>query len=581
MKKLCGLMLISVFSYLCTAAEVTNLKPLLDEIWQYELSVDPIMASRQGVHDYDDKLADFSSEALTNKDLQFREFLKQLAQLDNGQLSRSEQISLLIQQRRLQNYVDQYSFNAHFMPLTAESGFHSGLAFLPRSSRFKSLLDYQNYLARLEQFPDFFAQQIHWMQQGLQSGFVQPKVVLQGFEDSVKAFIHDSAAESLFYAPFNDFQNSSIDITQQQKLREQASLVIEKKVFSAYKQFYDFLTTEYIPNSKQDIAAKSLPKGAAFYQNRSDYYTTTNMSVDDIHALGLSEVKRIRSEMQSIVNQLEYDGNINQFIDYLRTDKKFYAQSADELIKQASYIAKKMDARLPLLFNYLPRTPYGVEPVPENIAPKYTTGRYISPNRDDQPGYYWVNTYALDKRPLYALTALTLHEAVPGHHLQISLSREMQDLPEVRRFTYISAFGEGWGLYSEFLGKEVGMYQDPYDEFGRLSYEMWRACRLVVDTGMHIKGWSRQKAIDFMLENTALSEHNVTTEVDRYISWPAQALSYKIGELSIKKLRAQAELALGDKFDIRTFHHALLEHGSVPLSVLEQNIQSFIHQQKD
>lgn len=579
MKKFCGLLLLSVFSYLCSATEVTKLQPLLNKIWQYELSIDPILASRQGVHDFDDQLADFSPEALAKRDLRFRQFLKELSGIDKAQLERSEQISLLIQQRRLQNYVDQYSFNAHFMPLTAESGFHSDLAFLPRASRFKNLMDYQNYLVRLEQFPRYFEQQIYWMQKGLNTGFMQPKVVLMGFEDSVKAFIHGSAQESVFYTPFKDFKDTNTTASQQQTLREQASLIISKKVFNAYQRFYDFLINEYIPNSKQNIAAKSLPNGAAFYQNRSNFYTTTNMSVDDIHALGLSEVKRIRGEMQSIVNQLEYDGNINQFIEYLRTDKRFYAQSADELIKQASYIAKKMDAKLPLLFNYLPRTPYGVEPVPESIAPKYTTGRYISPTRDDQPGYYWVNTYALDKRPLYALTALTLHEAVPGHHLQISLSREMQDLPDVRRYTYISAFGEGWGLYSEFLGKEVGMYQDPYDEFGRLSYEMWRACRLVVDTGMHIKGWSRQRAIDFMLENTALSKHNVTTEIDRYISWPAQALSYKIGELSIKKLRAQAEQALGDNFDIRTFHHPVLKHGSVPLFVLEENIQQFIKKQ--
>ena len=258
---------------------------------------------------------------------------------------------------------------------------------------------------------------------------------------------------------------------------------------------------------------------------------------------------------------------------------QFYAETPAELIKQASYIAKKMDAKLPQLFNMLPRTPYGVEAVPKSIAPKYTTGRYISPTRDNQPGYYWVNTYALNKRPLYALTALTLHEAVPGHHLQISLAREMDDLPEVRRYTYISAFGEGWGLYSEFLGKEVGMYEGHYDEFGRLSYEMWRACRLVVDTGMHMKGWPRQKAIDYMLENTALSEHNVTTEIDRYISWPAQALSYKIGEITIKSLRKKAERALGEKFDIRQFHYAVLKHGSVPLSILEENIQNFIDTQ--
>jgi uncharacterized protein (DUF885 family) len=579
MKKFCCLLLLSLFSYVCSASVATKLQPLLDEIWQYELSISPILATRQGIHDFDDKLADISPKALAKQDSRYHDFLKKLSQIDKAKLSRAEQISLLIQQRRLQNYVDQYRFNAHYMPLTAESGFHSGLAFLPRSSRFKNMVDYQNYLARLAQFPTYFEQQIYWMKKGLQTGFVQPKVVLQGFEDSVKAFIHDSHEDSVFYVPFKDFQDANVDSMQQQKLREHASEIITNQVFAAYQKFYDFLITDYIPNSKENIAAKSLPNGAAFYQNRSDFYTTTNMSVDDIHSLGLSEVKRIRGEMQSIVNQLEYDGDINQFIQYLRTDKKFYAQTADELIKQASYIAKKMDSKLPQLFNYLPRTPYGVEPVPKSIAPKYTTGRYISPTKDNQPGYYWVNTYALDKRPLYALTALTLHEAVPGHHLQISLSREMQDLPEVRRYTYISAFGEGWGLYSEFLGKEVGMYNDPYDEFGRLSYEMWRACRLVVDTGMHIKGWSRQRAIDFMLENTALSEHNVTTEIDRYISWPAQALSYKIGELTIKKLREQAEQALGDNFDIRTFHHAVLEHGSVPLSILEENIQNFITQQ--
>lgn len=578
MKKLCCLLVLSFSSYVCSAPEITKLGSLLDEIWQYELSINPILASRQGIHGFDDKLTDISPQALAKQDSQSRKYLEQLSHIDKSELNRAEQISLLIQQRRLQNHVDKYRFNAHYMPLTSESGFHSRLAFLPRSNRFKTLVDYQNYLARLEQFPVYFEQQIDWMRKGIQSGFVQPKVVLQGVENSVKAFIHDSAQDSIFYAPFNDIHSTSINTVQQQKLREQADLIIMDKVVSTYQGFYDFLIDEYIPKSKTNIAAKSLPNGAAFYQNRSNFYTTTQMSVDDIHSLGLSEVKRVRDEMQAVVDQLKYKGNINQFIQYLRTDKKFYAQTADELIKQASYIAKKMDAKLPQLFQHLPRTPYGVEPVPENIAAKYTTGRYISSTKDDQPGYYWVNTHALDKRPLYALTALTLHEAVPGHHLQISLSREMQDLPDVRRYTYISAFGEGWGLYSEFLGKEVGMYKDPYDEFGRLSYEMWRACRLVVDTGMHIKGWSRQKAINFMLENTALSEHNVRTEIDRYISWPAQALSYKIGELTIKKLRKQAELELGEQFDLRAFHHAILEHGSVPLSVLEANIQQFIQQ---
>jgi uncharacterized protein (DUF885 family) len=579
MKKLYRLLILSLLSFACSATQSSKLQILLDEIWQYELSISPIFATSQGVHDFDNKLADISPDALLNQDSQFREFLKKLSLIDKSELNRTEQISLLIQQRNLQNNIDEYSFNAHYMPLTSESSFHSSLAFLPRSSRFETVVDYQNYLVRLKQFPSYFEQQINWMRKGIQTGFIQPKVVLQGFEDSVRAFIHDSPEDSIYYAPIHDLLAASVNPIQHQKLTEQAEKIISNHVFSAYQNFYDFLVSEYIPKSKTTIAAMSLPNGSAYYQNRSNFYTTTQMSVDDIHSLGLDEVKRIRGEMQAVINQLEYQGTINQFIQYLRTDKKFYAQTADELIKQASYIAKKMDAKLPQLFNYLPRTPYGVEPVPANIAPKYTTGRYISPTNDSQPGYYWVNTYALDKRPLYALTALTLHEAVPGHHLQISLSREMTELPEVRRFTYISAFGEGWGLYSEFLGKEVQMYDDPYDEFGRLSYEMWRACRLVVDTGMHQKGWSRQQAIDYMLENTALSEHNVTTEIDRYISWPAQALSYKIGELTIKKLRKQTEEALGDNFDIRAFHHAVLEHGSVPLSVLETNIKRFIQQQ--
>ena len=581
MKKFCGLLILSFFSYLCSASNShsAKLQPLLDEIWQYNLSIRPILATSQGIHDFDNKLADMSPDALKDQDSNFRDFLKKLSFIDKTKLNRTEQISLLIQQRNLQNNIDEYRFNTHYMPLTSESSFHSSLAFLPRSSRFKTLVDYQNYLARLEQFPTYFEQQINWMRKGIQTGFIQPKVVLQGFEDSVKAFIHDSPEDSVFYAPFLDLQIAVVEPIEHKKLTKQATEIITNHVFAAYQKFYNFLVSEYVPSSKTNIAALSLPNGRAYYQNRSDFYTTTQMSVDEIHTLGLDEVNRIRGEMQTIINHLEYDGSISQFIEYLRTDKKFYAETAEELIQQASYIAKKMDAKLPQLFNYLPRTPYGVEAVPENIAPKYTTGRYISPTNNTQPGFYWVNTYALDKRPLYALTALTLHEAVPGHHLQISLSREMKELPEVRRFTYISAFGEGWGLYSEFLGKEVNMYDDPYDEFGRLSYEMWRACRLVVDTGMHIKGWSRQKAIDYMLLNTALSEHNVTTEIDRYISWPAQALSYKIGELTIKRLRKQAEEALAENFDLRAFHHAVLEHGSVPLSVLDANIQQFIKQQ--
>lgn len=561
-------------SYAATAPE--KLDQILAEIWQYRLSVDPLEATKRGQHQYDSLLKDLSPSALQAEDLKYQQFLQQLDQIDDNQLSHQQKISKLMQVSVLQNQLDEYRFHSHYIPITSESGFYSELAFLPKSMPFKTADDYQQYLTRLAEFPRYFEQQISWMKKGIKTGRVQPKAVLDGFAQSIKSFVTEDPRDSQFFAPFKLLTNSDFTAGQQAHLVTQGETVINKSVLPSYQAFHDFLVTDYIPNAKQDIAVSSWKNGAKFYQNRSDYYTSTKINVADIHKTGLAEVKRIRQEMQAVLDTLNFDGDINQFIEHLRSSEQFYAKSADELLMRASYIAKRIDATLPQLFYTLPRIPYGVAPVPDNIAPKYTTGRYIAPTRDDQPGYYWVNTYGLDKRPLYALPALTLHEAVPGHHLQISLASEMQDLPPVRRYTYISAFGEGWGLYSEYLGKEVGIYTTPYEEFGRLSYEMWRACRLVVDTGMHMQGWSRQQAIDYMLENTALSEHNVTTEVDRYISWPAQALSYKIGELTIKRLRKKAELALGDDFDLRAFHDAVLEYGSVPLAILEQNIDTFI-----
>ena len=551
----------------------TQLQPLLNEIWQYELSISPGMAKSRGQKPKR-ALSDISLAALDAQAIEFQRLLTALEKIDSTQLSDSENITLLMQKYRIQNYVDMHKFKEYRVPITSEYGFHSGLGRQASNTRIKNAEQLTSYMMLLNEMPGHFSQQIAYMQEGMQVGQVQPKAVLQGYEESVLAFIAETPDESPFYKAFADMPE---ELKTEETLLAAESAIA--KVSESYQQFYDFLTNDYIPMAKRDISVKTWPDGEAFYQNRIKYYTTTDMTAQEIHQLGLSEVARIRAEMQTIVDELEFDGNINQFIEFLRTDPRFYAQTPEDLIITASYIAKKMDAQLPKLFKKLPRTPYGVAPVPESIAPKYTTGRYVSPSGDEQPGYYWVNTYALDKRPLYALPALTLHEAVPGHHLQISLAAEMTELPEVRRSTYISAFGEGWGLYSEYLGLEVGMYDDPYDNFGRLSYEMWRACRLVVDTGMHMFGWSRDKALNYMLENTALSEHNVRTEIDRYISWPAQALSYKIGEIKIKQLRAEAEERLGDKFDIRDFHDAVLAHGSVPLFVLEKNIKRFIEQE--
>ncbi|WP_282111272.1 DUF885 domain-containing protein [Shewanella algicola] len=554
-----------------------DLQTLIDKSWELTLAYSPELAASLGNKDAASKLTDLSPESLAQKDQRIKTLLKQLAALDRSELSSASVINADMLQAQLQNDVDLYRFHDHYLPITAESGFHAYIASIAKSS-FNNIEDYQQYIAKLEDMPRYFEQQTFWLKQGLASGITPAKITLKGFEDSISAFIVEPQ-KSGYFKPFTNYPNH-FSAAQKTALTLQGLELVSNTVLPLYQQFYDFMTEQYIPNARSEIAASALPDGPAFYQNRVNYYTTVDMSAEQVHQLGLEEVARIRAEMEAIIQQVKFDGSFADFLHFLRTDPKFYPKSADELLKEAAFIAKKADAMLPKYFGKLPRTPYGIAPVPAEIAPKYTTGRYSGSNRDDEPGYYWVNTYALDKRPLYELEALTLHEAVPGHHLQISLNKELTDLPNFRRYSYISAFGEGWGLYSEYLGLEAGFYQDPYSNFGRLTYEMWRAARLVVDTGMHSKDWTRQQAIDFMARNTALSMHNVTTEIDRYISWPGQALSYKIGELTIKRLRAKAETELGADFNLRAFHDAVLENGSIPMSVLEQMIDQFILQQQ-
>lgn len=558
------------------ANEHSKLNGLMEEIWQWELQMDPVLATRLGHKQQIGRLKDLSPQALAQNNAKAKLFMQRLKTIKIDRLDSSGQISLSVQTLRLKNHIDKYTFQDQSLPFTSESGFYSTLAFLPNTHKFNSLKDFHFYLERLSDFPSHFNQQTYWLREGIKIGMTQPREVIEIVPQLVKNFVVENPTESVFYRPFARESVEFLDNENWQALQKEAQHIIANQVMVAYQKFHEFLNQEYLPAAKQDLGAISWPNGAAYYQNRAAYYTTTSLTAEEIHQLGLSEVKRIRGEMQQVVDALNYKGDLAQFIHFLRTDPQFYAKTEHELLQYAAYLSKKIDAQLPKLFSYLPRTPYGVAPVPASIAPNYTTGRYIAPNKDTEPGYYWVNTYALDKRPLYALPALTLHEAVPGHHLQIALSRELEDLPDVRRYTYISAFGEGWGLYSEYLGKEVDFYETPYDEFGRLSYEMWRATRLVVDTGVHTKGWTRQQAVQYMLDNTALSEHNVRTEVDRYITWPGQALSYKVGELTIKRLRKEAETKLQDKFDVRAFHKAVLEHGSVPLTALENNIRSFI-----
>lgn len=553
--------------------ETQKLSQVIESYHEFNKSSSPLNSNEPGGNNA--LLPDLSAENLQKNNQELLAIYTALNTVDRSQLTTQEQINHAVLGYRIKNDLDLYQFKSHYTPFTAESGFHVWISWISSANRMSTVQDYNDYLARLNALPKYFDQQMTWMQKGLDEGITQPKAVLKGYEKSIAAFIKKDVTKSTYYRPFLNI-SKHIASDEQERLREQAKRVIETQVYPSYQKYYDFMVNNYIPNTRDDIAVSSIPNGLAFYDNRVKHYTTLDMNAEQVHEIGVSEVKRIRAEMEAIIKKVGFEGSFADFVEFLRTDEQFYAKTPLELIKEASYIAKKMDAKLPSLFKTLPRTPYGVIPVPANIAPKYTTGRYSGPSRDDQAGHYWVNTYRLDRRPLYVLEALTLHEAVPGHHLQGSIAREMENVPQFRNQTYISAFGEGWGLYSEYLGLEAGFYQDPYSDFGRLTYEMWRAARLVVDTGMHQMGWSRQQAIDFLAGNTALSLHNVTTEIDRYISWPGQALSYKIGELTIKRLRKDAEQRLGKNFDLREFHDELLKNGSMPLSMLELIIENYI-----
>jgi uncharacterized protein (DUF885 family) len=482
--------------------------------------------------------------------------------------------------RRIEDGLAEYEFNDHLIPITAESGFHTGFARLPERVPLATTKDYENYISRLEAFGDYADQYMTLMREGIANGYVLPRVTLEGYDSTIRPHVVAEATESVFWKPFEKFPNT-VSAADHERLRESGLTAIRETVVPAYRAFLDFMLEEYIPACRSTLGASELPNGNDYYAYLVRHHTTLDITPAEVHEIGLAEVARIRGEMMAIIEELGFEGDFVDFLEFLRTDSQFFVETPEELLMEASFIAKKMDGQLPRFFKTLPRLPYGVEPVPEHIAPKYTAGRYVgAPLGSTKPGYYWVNTYALESRPLWALPALTLHEAVPGHHLQNALRQELSDLPNFRRFSGVNAYGEGWGLYSEWLGIEAGIYEDLYQHFGRLTYEMWRACRLVVDTGLHAMGWSRQQVIDFMAANTALSLHEITTETDRYISWPGQALAYKMGQIKIMELRRRAEEQLGEKFDVREFHDVILLNGPVPLTVLEDQIDSYIERTK-
>ncbi len=570
-----------IFSFSATAnRESKKLHKILDQVIQAHKELSPQTAYRMGNQSQAGQLNDVSANHHLKEINKLKPLLTQLNKINVKKLSFQDQVSLQMQQGFLQETIADNEFKEYEMPITAEGSFHVQLATMHRYSSFKTTKDYQNHLNKMKQVTRVMEGHMSNMQAGLKRGFTQPQVIIQHYPEFIQTYIKDNPEESTFYQPFVT-QPKHISDEQFKNFQQQARKIINESINPSFKKFKTFMVDTYIPGAKTDIGAYSFPDGKAYYQQQIKEYTTLDLTAEEIHQIGWEEVKRIRSEMENIIAQLNFEGSFADFLHFLRTDPQFYAKSADELLKQARDISKRMDGKLPELFTKLPRQPYAVNPVPAGIAPNYTTGRYVpAPLDSTRPGQYWVNTYALDKRPLYNLEALSFHEAVPGHHLQGALTKELTNLPVFRQNAYISAFGEGWGLYCEKLAKEVGFYQDPYSDFGRLTYEMWRAMRLVVDTGMHAMGMSRDEAIKLMEDNTALSKHNVRTEIDRYIAWPAQALSYKLGEIKIWQLRDKAEQALGESFDIRTFHDTLLGSGSVPLNVLENIVDQYIEANK-
>ena len=554
--------------------EASRLHDLFDREWENRLREDPLQATFVGRNDYDHRLPGVTPADYERRAVATRGFLEELEGIDRAALSTNDQVSYDIFRTQLEDRLADMEFQVYEVPINADSGFHSGFVQLPSSLRLTDTKSYEAYIARLREFPRWVGEHIANMRAGLERGMVQPKIVLEGYEATISAHVVEAPEESLFWRPFESFP-PGVPEADRERLGSEGRQAIEESVVPGFAEFLEFMTTEYIPAGRDTLGASELPRGPEFYAEQIRQFTTLELTADEIHEIGLAEVARIRSEMETIIEEVEFEGTFAEFLHFLRTDPRFYPETPEELLKEAAWIAKRMDGQLPALFETLPRLPYTVAPVPDHIAPKSTAGRYVP----SAPGQYWVNTYNLPSRTLYTLEALTLHEAVPGHHFQFAINQEQGELPEFRRYSYISAFGEGWGLYSEWLGLEAGFYTDPYSDFGRLTYEMWRAARLVVDTGLHAKGWSREQAREFLASNTALSLHEIATETDRYISWPAQALSYKLGELEIKKLRRQAEEALGERFDVRKFHDAILANGSVPLPVLHTQIQSWIETQ--
>ena len=555
-----------------------DFQALLDEHWEWRLQNAPIMASMMGDRRFNREWTDSSIAAIEQRHRDTREFLRRAYAIDRDALSEEDRLNHELFRRLMQNNVDEFQFNRHLLPFSQRGG-EQNLDGTTDRQRLATVEDYDDWLARLGKIDEVIDQTIERADEGRKAGMMPPRIIMERLPDQIAVQVVEVASDSPFFEPFDSLPDD-FTAADRERLRAAAVDVIEKTVLPAYRKLDRYFNERYLPATRDSIGLSSLPNGAAWYEFRARTYTTTRLTPDEIHRIGLDEDKRIRGEMRKIIEEVGFDGTINEFREHLRTDPQFYFDNPDDLYQEYLATSKRIDPELVKLFGKLPRMPYGVKPIPDAIAPDTTTAYYSRPAADgSRAGIYWVNLYKPEVRPKYEIEVLSVHEAMPGHHLQIALQQELGDVPNFRRFMGFTAFVEGWGLYSERLGYDLGLYKDPYSRFGQLTYDMWRAVRLVVDTGMHYKGWTRQQAIDFFKDNAAKTELDIVNEIDRYIIWPGQALAYKIGQLKILQLRSRAEVELGERFDIRAFHDELLGAGALPLDLLEQRMDRWMTEQ--
>ena len=563
-------------------ADVTEDKKFelyLDELWESNLKRRPVFATRLGDKRFNNKITSNTVEEFEKNKIQIQIDFKNLNSFNFDDLSEENQLNYRLKQVSLSSSIELSEYPSYFMSLNQRGGVQSYYETGDRLN-FTSKQDYNDWLTRLSQYSNNIENSYENNKAGIEAGYTQPKLVTSGVISQIEAILDSTLENHPYLQVFLEADEMLLTAEEKETLVNEAKVLITEQINPAYTKLHEFLVNEYLPNSRESIGIKDVPNGKSWYEDLASYHTTTKLSPDEIHAIGLKEIKRIRQEMETIISDLEWDGDFQSFLNYLRTSPRFYYDNPEDLFNAYLIMAKTIDPLLPKIFKVFPRAPYGVIPIPAESAP-YTTTAYYNSASKGKPGYFYANLYKPESRPKYEIPVLTVHEAVPGHHFQISIAQELKDVPTFRKYLSFTAFVEGWGLYSEELGEYMNLYDDPYDKFGQLTYDMWRAIRLVVDTGMHYKNWSRDDAINLFLENTAKSQLDIENEVDRYIAWPGQALAYKIGQLKILELRTKAEKELGDDFDIKDFHHEILKRGSLPLSILETYINEWIYQSRE